>query len=186
MVTSARGLTVSRSKAALKVCGVVGNERRLTMFVNLETSTVEALVNGQADSKWTAVAIGFLLIHDRNVAVGKIADAIRGYVYALAAPADQLALSFYAEALKHVDFYSIALGLIQAAEAADPSLVTPSVDEEAMAAVFARHRSKPVQLLLEEPVGGHEWHPPQRQVHPVFVRDRGLLRRGMARATGRH
>jgi hypothetical protein len=82
-----------------------------------------------------------------------------GYVYALAAPPDPLALSFYAEALKRVDFYSIALGLIQAAEAADPSLVTPSVDEEAMAAVFARHRSKPVQLLLEDPVGAHEWHP---------------------------
>jgi hypothetical protein len=104
------------------------------MFVNLETSTLKELVNGQADSKWTAVATGFLSTHDRNVAVGKIADAIRWYVYALEVPSDSLALSLYAEALKRVDFYSIALGLIQAAEAADPSLVTASVDEEPMAA----------------------------------------------------
>jgi hypothetical protein len=104
------------------------------MFVNLETSTIKELVNEQADSKWTAVATGFLLIQDRNVAVGRIADAIRWYVYALEAPSDPLTLSLYAEALKRVDFYSIALGLIQAAEAADPSLVTASTDVEPMAA----------------------------------------------------
>ena|SRR2546430_2681571 len=99
------------------------------MFVNLETSTLQEFVNRQADFNWTTVATGFLLIHDRNVAVGKVADAIRWYVYALEAPSDPLLLSLYALALRRVDFYSIALNLIQAAEAADPSLVPASMEE---------------------------------------------------------
>jgi hypothetical protein len=82
-----------------------------------------------------------------------------------------------------VDFYSIALGLIQAAEAADPSLVTASMDEEPMAAGFARQASKPIQLVPEDAMRGRRRHPPQRQVHDVFVRDRGLRRGGMARGS---
>ena len=53
------------------------------MFVNLETSTIKELVNGQADSRWTAEATQFLLAGDRNVAVGKLAGAIWRYVYTL-------------------------------------------------------------------------------------------------------
>jgi hypothetical protein len=99
------------------------------MFVNLETRTVQEFVNRQADFNWTAAATGFLLIHDRNVAVGRVADAIRWYVYALEGPSDPLLLSLYAQALRRVDFYSIALELIQAAEAADPSLVIASIED---------------------------------------------------------
>ena len=100
------------------------------MFVNLETSTIKELVNGQADSRWTTEATRCLLAGDRNVAVGKLAGAVWRYVYTLEAPSDPLALSLYEEALKRVDFYYIALGLIQTAEAADPSLIEASLDEE--------------------------------------------------------
>ena len=104
------------------------------MFINLETGALKELVDAQAASRWIAVATAFLLRNDRNVAVGKTAEAIRWYAYDLEAPEHPLALSLYAEALKRMDFYSVALALIQAAEAADPSLVESSIDEEPLAA----------------------------------------------------
>jgi hypothetical protein len=100
------------------------------MFVNLETTVLQELINADADSKWKSVAAGFLLTNDRNVAVGRIANVLQQYIYDQQEPSDPLVADLYTHALKRVDFYSIALGLIHAAEAADPSLVQPVMQPE--------------------------------------------------------
>jgi hypothetical protein len=100
------------------------------MFVNLETTVLQEIIYANADSKWKAVAAQCLLINDRNVAVGRIANVLQQYVYEQEEPSDPLVADLYAHALRRVDFFSIALGLIQAAEAADPSLIRPELDAE--------------------------------------------------------
>ena len=47
------------------------------MFVNLETTVLRELVNAQAGSKWNALVVRFLSHYERNIAVGKIANAIQ-------------------------------------------------------------------------------------------------------------
>ena len=96
------------------------------MFVNLETTVLQEYVNAQADGRWKPVVTRFLLRHDRNVAVGKIAGAIQSYIYEQETPSDPLAANFYAYALRRVDFYTIALELVQAAEAAQSCRVHDS------------------------------------------------------------
>jgi hypothetical protein len=102
------------------------------MFVNMETTVLQEYVNVQANEGWNLVVSRFLSAYDRSVAVGKIASAIQSYVYELDGPADPLAADLYAYALKRVDFFTIALELIQAAEAAEPCQVHES--ERPMAA----------------------------------------------------
>jgi len=89
------------------------------MFVNMETTVLQEYVNVQASERWNLVASRFLSAYERNVAVGKIASAIQSYIHELERPSDPLVADFYAYALKRVDFYTIALELIQAAEAAE-------------------------------------------------------------------
>ena len=100
------------------------------MFVNLETTVIQELINADTDTRWRSVAADFLLTEDRNVAVGQIANVLQQYIYDQQEPSDPLVAALYAHALKRVDFYSIALGLIHAAEAADPSLVPPVMESE--------------------------------------------------------
>ena len=100
------------------------------MFINLETTVLQELVNADADSRWKSVAAQLLSTNDRNVAVGRLANAIQQYIHEQQEPSDRLVADLYTHALKRVDFYSIALGLIQMAEAADPSLIQPTLQEE--------------------------------------------------------
>jgi len=102
------------------------------MFVNMETTVLQEYVSVQASERWNLVVSRFLSAYERNVAVGKIASAIQSYIHELERPSDPLAADFYAYALKRVDFYTIALELIQAAEAAEPYRVCES--ERPMAA----------------------------------------------------
>ena len=90
------------------------------MFVNTETAVLRALVNADADRLWHPMATRFLSTYERNLAVGKIASAIQEQVSQHQTPSDPLVADLYAHALRRVDFYSIALELIQAAEHADP------------------------------------------------------------------
>ena len=93
------------------------------MFVNMETTVLQEYVNVQANERWNLVVTRFLSAYERNVAVGKIASAIQSYIHELETPSDPLVADFYAYALKRVDFYTIALELIQAAEVAKPCRV---------------------------------------------------------------
>jgi hypothetical protein len=104
------------------------------MFVNLETTVLQELVNANAVTKWQSIASQFLATNDRNVAVGRIASVLQLHFYEQEKPLHPLVADLYEHALKRVDFYSIALGLIQAAEAADPSLIQADIDETLMAA----------------------------------------------------
>jgi len=86
------------------------------MFVNMETTVLQAMINADADRMWNPVATKFLSAYERNVAVGKIASAIQWHIYDQERPADSLLADLYMHALKRVDFYTIALELVQAAE----------------------------------------------------------------------
>ena len=90
------------------------------MFVNPETTVLQALVNVDADRLWYPMAAKFLATYERELAVGKIAGAIQAHIYEQQEPSDPLAADLYRYALQRVDFYIIALGLVQAAESAAP------------------------------------------------------------------
>jgi hypothetical protein len=51
------------------------------MFVNLETTVLQEIINAEADSKWNAVVSRLLWSYERNVAVGKIANTIQSDIY---------------------------------------------------------------------------------------------------------
>src|SRR4249920_2469812 len=93
------------------------------MFVTLETSDFRELLQGFGEETWNAVAIGFLKRNDRNVAIGKLADAVQFYAAEQPVPAEPMLATLYSCALKRVDFYTLALELVQRVEAANPSLV---------------------------------------------------------------
>src|SRR4051794_9572177 len=93
------------------------------MFVNLETSDFRGVLHGLGEETWNAVAIAFLERNDRNVAIGKIADAVQFYAAEQPIPAEPMLATLYSCALKRVDFYTLALELVQRVEAANPSLV---------------------------------------------------------------
>jgi hypothetical protein len=96
------------------------------MFVNLETTVLRELVNAEAVSKWNAVVVRFLSCHERTIAIGKIANAIQWDIFEQQTPSDPLVADLYGYALKRVDFYTIALELVQAVEAGEPqSIDTP-------------------------------------------------------------
>lgn len=99
-------------------------------FFNLETATLNDSLNGAADADWAALAAGALRQHDRNVAVGEIAEAIQRYVSNQGMPEDLLCAKLYQQALRRIDFYSLALGMVQAVEAVDSSLVKIPSDEQ--------------------------------------------------------
>ena len=96
------------------------------MFVNMETTVLQEYVNVQANERWNLAVTRFLSAYERNLAVGKIASAIQSYIYELDRPCDPLVADLYGYALKRVDFYTIALELIQAAEAAEACRVCES------------------------------------------------------------
>jgi hypothetical protein len=99
------------------------------MIQTLETAALQAMVDAEHDVKWKAITIGFLRVNEREIAVGKIANALVCHVYDQNPPSDPLASRLYTEALKRIDFFSCALRLVQTAEAADPSLVRVSESE---------------------------------------------------------
>ena len=67
------------------------------------------------------------------MAVGEIAEAIQRYVSEQGMPEDQLCATLYQQALRRIDYYSLALAMVQAVEAADSTLLKapgPAVQEE--------------------------------------------------------
>jgi hypothetical protein len=110
------------------------------MFVNLETCEFREAMTALSDQEWRDITVGMLKRNDRTVAIGKIADALQFYARDQGAPTDALHASLYAIALQRIDFYTLALELVQRAEAADPTLVKQAshdadeLDEEPLAA----------------------------------------------------
>ena len=78
---------------------------------------------GMADPRWTAIAVGFLRVHERGTAIAKIAAAIRWCAYNLQAHSDPLILRLRSEGLDRADFDTVARVLVQAAEMTHPALV---------------------------------------------------------------
>jgi hypothetical protein len=101
------------------------------MFVSLETSDFRDAMREPAGQTWSAIATDLLQRNDRNVAVGKIADALQLYAVEQPVPEDEMLATLYSLALRRVDYYTLALELVQSAEVADPSLVRePALDGE--------------------------------------------------------
>ncbi len=96
------------------------------MFLNTETREFKDAVNVQGNPSWNTMTVGLLQQHERNVAVGNIAKALRGYASEQPKPDDPLCRRLYELALRHVDFYWLALELVQSAEQEDPSLIRRS------------------------------------------------------------
>jgi hypothetical protein len=93
------------------------------MFINLETIDFRNAMKVQGDNIWNEVATESLRRNDRNMAVGTIAEILQHHAMKQPIPDDHLVASLYTLALQRVDFYSIALELVQAAEASDRSLI---------------------------------------------------------------
>ena len=93
------------------------------MFVNLETSDFREVLQGLGHETWNALATGFLTRNDRNVAIGKIADAVQFYAAEQPVPEEPMLATLYSCALKRIDYYTLALELVQRVEAANPSLI---------------------------------------------------------------
>jgi hypothetical protein len=108
-------------------------------FFNLETAAVNDSLIAARHMDWTAIATAALRQFDRNMAVGEIAEAIQRYVSAQGMPEDLLCATLYQHALKRIDFYSLALAMVQAVEAADSTLMRASEPEDQ-------------EELLDEPV----------------------------------
>ncbi len=94
------------------------------MFINLETSDFRNAMSVLGDNLWNEIATESLRRNDRNMAVGTIAEILQHHAIKQPIPDDHLVASLYTLALQRVDFYSIALELVQAAEAIDRSLIT--------------------------------------------------------------
>jgi hypothetical protein len=103
------------------------------MFVNLETSDFREAMCVHGAEAWDRMAIGFLERYDRNVAVGKMAEAIQCKAGEQAVPENPLLATLFSCALRRVDFYTLALELVQRAESANPSLIERAVDEDQVA-----------------------------------------------------
>lgn len=102
-------------------------------FFNLETAALNESLIAAPHADWTAVATAALRRYDRNMAVGEIAEAIQRYVSDQGMPEDQLCATLYQQALRRIDYYSLALAMVQAVEAADSTLLKapdPAVQEE--------------------------------------------------------
>src|SRR5262245_61457652 len=91
------------------------------MYFNVETATLSESLNSAPHSNWNAVATDLLQQYDHNVAVGKIAEAIQEHVRNLGMPTHSLVATLYQQALRRVDFCTLALGTVHAAEAAHPA-----------------------------------------------------------------
>jgi hypothetical protein len=110
------------------------------MFVNLETCDFREAMAAVGETEWRAIAGGFLKRNERPVAIGKIADALQFFARDQGTPKEMLHASLYAIALQRIDFYTLALELVQLAEVADPTLVKKALtdigelDDEPLAA----------------------------------------------------
>jgi hypothetical protein len=89
------------------------------MFVNMETTVLRELINAEADSRWNALVARLLCSDQRELVVGKVASALQRSICEQEMPCDALAADLYAQALKRVDFYTIALDLVHAVEVAE-------------------------------------------------------------------
>ena len=104
------------------------------MFVNLETNDSREAMWAQGAEAWSAIAIRFLQHNDRNVAVGKIADALQLYAVEQPKPDDHMLAALFSLALARVDYYTLALEVVQRVEAADPTLIKDFGPESKLAA----------------------------------------------------
>ncbi len=96
------------------------------MFVTLETSDFRDALHAHGAGSWTGLAANFLEIYGRNVAIGKLVDALQLYASEQTSPCDAMVARLYSIAPTRVDYYTLALEIVQQAEAANPSLVKGS------------------------------------------------------------
>lgn len=100
------------------------------MFTNLETNDFRSAMGAHGDGRWNSMTIEALRHNDRNIAIGAIAKAIQWFAMRQPIPEDLLAASLYTLAVQRVDFYFLALELVQAAESSDRTLVKELAAEE--------------------------------------------------------
>jgi hypothetical protein len=99
-------------------------------FANIETSAATDWYLAAMDTRWRHEAANALRGRGREVAVGKLAEALQMAACEEAANMDDgIGRDLFGAALQRVDFYSLALLIIQHAEAADPSLIKVQVDQ---------------------------------------------------------
>ena|SRR5690349_770333 len=98
------------------------------MFETLETSDFRQALRGNEEEILKA-AIGYLQANDRNGAVGKIAEALQVYAMKQPMPGEEMLAKLYVLALVRVDYYTLALEIVQRLQAADPSLVKNAAPE---------------------------------------------------------
>ena len=103
------------------------------MFVNLETSDFREAMWAHGSETWIAIAIRFLQRNDRNVAVGNIAAALQLYAVEQPKPEDHMLATLFSIALVRVDYYTLALEVVQRVEAADPTLIKDFAPEGKLA-----------------------------------------------------
>jgi hypothetical protein len=98
-------------------------------FANIETGVAIDWYLTQPKDYWREEAATMLRGLGREVAIGKLAESLQMAACVEVERLDGLGRDLLVGALRRVDFYSLALLLVQNAEAADPTLVrTPSGD----------------------------------------------------------
>jgi hypothetical protein len=93
------------------------------MFTDRETAGRQRVEGAMTDPRWTAIAVGFLRVHERRIAVTKIAEAIRWCAHNLQSHSDPLIMRLNSEGLDRADFDALALTFVHAAEMTHPGLV---------------------------------------------------------------
>ena len=92
------------------------------MFLNPETTVLSELLKAGTHMKWNAVTQAFLRCNGRKMALEKLAEAVRWFVYDHTTHADPVTAEFCQHALTKVDFALLAQTLVESVEAADKSV----------------------------------------------------------------
>ena len=100
-------------------------------FETAETLWVKEWLRVNQTKQWTGTVTDLLCRYDREIAIGKLAEALQMALQADVVIPDGLAGELYLHALQKVDFYFLGLQLVKAAETADPSLIQAQPVDEA-------------------------------------------------------
>lgn len=90
------------------------------MQATLDITFLKDLFDANAERRWNAVAVGFLLNNDREIAVVKLGDVLQKYIHGGGPTSDLLAAELDFDNLSRADFHAIALKLVNEAEATVP------------------------------------------------------------------
>jgi hypothetical protein len=89
-----------------------------SLFFNFETAVLREFFQAEAEKKWNSLIARRLSNYHRELVIGEITCALQRSVWEQQLPADRLVAKLYSHALTRVDFYTIALELVQEVEVA--------------------------------------------------------------------